>query len=228
VLFLGRPLVAEPGLPAGLRAEMEGSLGPVRPLASPWRRVLLPGIAGLLLLAAVPVVYGVRFDASEVGPLRLWGGSLVQIAVGLVLVARALAESIPGRLVGARRLVGTGGLGLAVMVALTGLTFLASPTHVPPPPYGARYFQVCATRSLLLGLVPLLLGLLLLARGLLLRPVAVGALLGLGAGLLADASWRLYCEVSDPAHVLTAHLLAVAGNAAAGALAAWLVSRWAH
>jgi hypothetical protein len=205
---------------------VEASIAPVRPLAPPWRRVLLPGIAGLLLLATVPVVYGLRFDAATVGPLRLWGGSLVQIAVGLLLVSRALAESIPGRLAPRRLVAGTGGVGLLVMVALTGLTFLASPTQVPPD--GARYFEVCATRSLGLGLVPLLVGLALLARGLLVRPLLVGALLGLGAGLLADASWRLYCEVSDPAHVLTAHLLAVVGNAAAGATAAWLVSRWAR
>ena len=34
------------------------------------------------------------------------------------------------------------------------------------------------------------------------RPVLVGALCGLAAGLLADSGWRLFCEVSSPSHVL--------------------------
>ena len=38
------------------------------------------------------------------------------------------------------------------------------------------------------------------------RPRFAGALLGLGAGLMADAGWRLFCHYSEPAHVLSAHL----------------------
>ena len=41
------------------------------------------------------------------------------------------------------------------------------------------------------------------------RPALAGALLGLGAGLMADAGWRLFCHFSEPAHVLSAHLGAV-------------------
>jgi hypothetical protein len=50
------------------------------------------------------------------------------------------------------------------------------------------------------------------------RPAFTGALLGLGAGLMADAGWRLFCHFSEPAHVLAAHLAAVLASAAAGAL----------
>lgn len=38
------------------------------------------------------------------------------------------------------------------------------------------------------------------------RPVVAGALLGLGAGLMANAGWRLFCHFSEPAHVLSAHV----------------------
>jgi hypothetical protein len=57
------------------------------------------------------------------------------------------------------------------------------------------------------------------------RPAITGALAGLGAGLFADSSWRLYCEVSDPAHVLTAHLGAVAVVTLAGTAAGLLAGR---
>jgi hypothetical protein len=51
-----------------------------------------------------------------------------------------------------------------------------------------------------------------------LRPLVAGALYGAGAGLLADAGWRLFCHFSDPAHVFAAHTLAVCVTSAAGAL----------
>jgi hypothetical protein len=195
----------------------------MRPLASPWRRALVPGLAGLVLLGLVPLIYGLRFDRGAVGAALLWGGSVLQVAVGLWLVSRALAETIPGRLSGPGALARDLGLGLLAMVALTLLTFAASPTHVPGS--GARYFEVCLTRSTLLGLGPLVVSVALLARGLLMRPAITGALAGLGAGLFADSSWRLYCEVSDPAHVLTAHLGAVAVVTLAGTAAGLLAGR---
>jgi hypothetical protein len=68
---------------------------------------------------------------------------------------------------------------------------------------------------------------LLIARGLAARPIVAGALSGLAAGLMADSGWRLFCEVSDPSHVLTAHAGAIAAvtlaGAAAGAVLQWSV-----
>lgn len=51
------------------------------------------------------------------------------------------------------------------------------------------------------------------------RPALAGALLGLGAGLMADAGWRIFCHFSQPAHVLSAHLAAVVVSTAIGSLA---------
>jgi len=215
--------MSEPVLPGGLREEVVRTLRPVRPLAPPWRRALVPGLVGLALLAAVPFIYQLRVDRAAVGGLLLWGGSVLQVGVGLLLVSRALAESIPGRLSSASRLVRHAGLAVAMLISLTLLTNAASPTLVPPS--GARYFEVCLSRSFALGLLPLAAVLGLLLAGLVLRPLATGALAGLGAGLFADSSWRLYCEVSYPAHVLTAHLGAVVGVAVAGALGVFLIAR---
>jgi hypothetical protein len=52
------------------------------------------------------------------------------------------------------------------------------------------------------------------------RPAVAGALLGLGAGLMADAGWRIFCHFSEPAHVLSAHLAAVVMSTLIGALVA--------
>lgn len=203
-------------LPPILRDEVARTLRPVRPLASPGHRtaVFVP-LAGLLL-AAVPLVWGLRDDAAVVGTLPLWAGSALQVALALALVATALAESVPGRLRPPWHLGARAALGVGFMIALTGATFLLSPTHVPGL-LDARYFRICLTRSFGLGLAPLGLAVLLLRRGLAARPVVAGTLAGLGAGLLADAGWRLFCEVSDPAHVLTAHAGAIALLGVAGA-----------
>jgi hypothetical protein len=48
--------------------------------------------------------------------------------------------------------------------------------------------------------------------------VIAGALLGLGAGLIADAGWRIFCHFSEPAHVLSAHLAAIVMSTAIGSL----------
>jgi hypothetical protein len=57
------------------------------------------------------------------------------------------------------------------------------------------------------------------------RPWLAGALIGGGAALSADATWRLMCPVSDPWHVLTAHAGAVVTVAVAGALLFTVVAR---
>jgi hypothetical protein len=211
-------------LPPSLRAEIARTLDVVRPLAPPARRAatLLP--LGALLVGGVPLLWGLRDDAAVVGALRLWGGSAFQVGVALAVLAGALAESVPGRLPPLGRLATRAALGLGLMLALTGLTFLASPTHVPP--FGdALYRRTCLTRSFALGLLPLAAAGMLLRRGLTARPVVAGAVAGLGSGLLADSGWRLYCEVSDPVHVLTSHAVAIAALTLLGALAGILAGR---
>jgi hypothetical protein len=65
----------------------------------------------------------------------------------------------------------------------------------------------------------------LVARAYPTRPAVTGLLSGLGAGLMGDAGWRLFCHFSDPTHVLSAHLAAVATAGLCGAALARLLHR---
>lgn len=206
--------------PPPLREQVRRTLAPVRPLPSPRRRALWLLPVAALVLGAVLVRWGLRGDAHAVGPLWLWAGSAFQLAVAFALLAAALAESIPGRLGGRSSLAIRAAGGLGCVAALTLATFLASPTHAPALAE-ARYLRICFTHSLELGLLPLAGMGLLMRRGLVARPVLAGTMAGLGAGLVADGGWRLFCEVSDPAHVFAAHLGAVAALALLGGLAGW-------
>jgi hypothetical protein len=89
----------------------------------------------------------------------------------------------------------------------------------------ALYWTVCLRTPLVIGLPALLLTLVLAFRAYPTRPVLTGALAGLGAGLLTDGSWRTFCEVSDPVHVLTSHAGAVVVLTMAGMSLAWAAAR---
>jgi hypothetical protein len=203
--------------PIALRAEIAGTIAPVRPLAVPGRRALPFVLLGAIWLVLVPLAWGVRHDASVLGVSRLWLVSGLQVAAAAALLRYALTQSIPGRLASPQRVALWAAAGIALVLAVTAATFVASPTYVPPL-RDARYLYLCSTRTALLGLPALALAAWLLRRGLVARPVVVGALAGLAAGLLADSSWRVYCEVSDPRHVLTAHAGGIAAICAVGAI----------
>jgi hypothetical protein len=210
--------------PLDLRAEVARTLTPVRPLASPERRMLPFLVLGALWLALVPIAYGIRWNADALGLSGLWLLSVLQLAIAGLMVRHALAHSIPGRLTAPGRVALWAATGVMVMLTVTGLTFAASPTYVPPL-LDASYRYTCSTRTAALGLPALALAGWLLGRGLTLRPVVAGALAGFGSGLLADSSWRVYCEVSDPHHVLTAHAAGIVVLSAIGATAGFLVPR---
>ena len=210
--------MVEGRLPDGLRDRVERSMTPVRPLGSPWRRAatLLPWAA--ILLLAVPIVWGLRGDREALGLWRLWGGSLLQIVFALVVAGAAVAESMPGRLPSRVTTASIAGIGAVAFLATTLVTYAASATFVPAA-FGSRYFWICLSHPFLLGLPALGIVGVLVERGLASRPALAGALAGLGAGLVSDASWRLYCHVSDPGHVLAAHAGAIAALTALGAAA---------
>jgi hypothetical protein len=201
-----------------VRAEVVRTLTPVKPLASPERRVLPFLVLGALWLAWVPMAYGIRYDAPLLGVSRLWLLSVLQLATAGVIVRYALALSIPGRLTAPGRVALWAAVGATFMLAVTAITFAASPTYVPPL-LDARYRFTCSTRTVTLGLPALAMAGWLLGRGLTRRPAVAGALAGLGSGLLADSSWRVYCEVSDPRHVLSAHAAGIVALSALGAIA---------
>jgi hypothetical protein len=199
-------------------------LSPVRKLARPWQRAVPAAALGLVMAAAVYLVAGVRPDASDLGAFVLWGLSAVQVAYGMVLIAGALRTAVPGRGFARRatalRLLAGG----AVVLLVTWTTWLVHASHVPPG-REVFYWAVCIRTPLFVGLPALVLTLVLAFRAYPTRPAITGALAGMGAGLISDGSWRTFCEVSDPVHVLTSHAASVVLLAMAGAVSAWIAAR---
>jgi hypothetical protein len=206
------PLNPEPRLPAlpeALRAAIGRDLRAVRPLPRPAVRALaIVPVAVLLLFAAVGV-FGLRQDAPQLGFLLTWLSSTLEMTLGVVLVGAALREAIPGTTL-ARRVVGSVfGTAAIGVLTLTWETWSASPTTISEA-FGGFVWRVCVAGIVVSALPALAVSGWLVARAFPLRPRLAGALYGLGAGLMADAGWRLFCHYSEPLHVLGAHTLGVA------------------
>ena len=208
-----------PGVPVALREAIARDLRPVSPLPRPLVRSLwLVPLAAVLLVASA-AAFGLRRDAGALGPMLTWGASIVEMAIGLALIAAALRESVPGTTL--TRMAA--GLAIAVAAAavaiITWTTWKVSPIRAAPP-FGGFVWRVCFGGTLSSALPAVALAGWLVARAFPLRPAVAGALYGLGAGLLADAGWRLFCHFPGPAHVFGAHALAVGASCGLGVLLA--------
>lgn len=206
-------------IPVELRAFVASDLHAVKPLAPPLRRALgLVPVAIALLFAAV-VIFGMRRDASRIGPLLTWGASTLQILLGLLLVVAALREAVPGTTL-PRRVVGIAfGTVLVAVLTITVMTWTTSPTQIAPG-FVAWVWGVCLTGTIVSALPALAIAGWLAARAFPLRPRLAGALYGVGAGLMADAGWRLFCHFSHPGHVFGAHTLGIVVTGILGVLLA--------
>jgi hypothetical protein len=192
-----------------LRAKISRNLRPVAPLARPLTRTLWLVPLALLLLVAAVVMFGLRRDAPALGLGLTWIASTLQAILGLALVAASLREAVPGTTL-SRRIVGaTFGTALVAVIAITWLTWSASRTTIASG-FVAYVWRVCVAGTIATALPALAVSGWLVARAFPLRPALAGALYGVGAGLMADAGWRLFCHFSDPVHVIAAHVLAVA------------------
>lgn len=191
-------------IPEVLRTRLLADYQAVAPLPSPLARTLwLLPLAFLTLLAA-PLVFNLRADADRIGWLGVWGASSVQTMIGLALVAAALREAVPGR-GWSRAATATWILvPLAVVSLVTWNSWEASQVVL------RRGWWIvglaCFGGSLASGLPVVAAASVLAARAYPTRPALAGALLGLGAGMMADAGWRLFCHFTEPSHVLSAHL----------------------
>jgi hypothetical protein len=191
-------------VPTELRARIEADYEPVRPLPAPRVRAisLLP-LAALALLAA-PTFFNVRSDAERIGWLLTWGASLGQVALGFIVITAALRESIPGR---AWSTAALAAWIVIPFVLLTAITFTTSELSQISLQRGWWLVGlVCVGGSAATALPIVALANVLAARAYPTRPASAGLLLGVGAGLMADAGWRLFCHFGEPSHVLTAHV----------------------
>jgi hypothetical protein len=216
--------VTEPsneGVRERVRAIVARDLKPVRPLLGPGRRLLL--LIPIASAAGVfaPIVYGHR-DFEPLGPFASWGLSAFEWTAGLLILAVALRQAVPGRGV-SRRFVVAALVGAPVIILLvTIVTFFIEPTAMPPG-VAFRYWVECVKWPMAIAAPMLLVASVLAMRAFPTRPGVVGALCGLAAGVLADSGWRLACEVSAPSHVLESHGLAVLLMAIAGGAAALVI-----
>ncbi len=205
-------------LPAGLRARLSADYAPVRTLPSPMARALWVAPLGVLTLVAASWAFDLRLDAPRLGWSGTWGVSGAQVLIGLALVAAALREAVPGRGWGRGAATAWMLLPIATVVLVTLKIWGMSPISLR----GSWWFVsgLCFTGSVVSALPAVALSSILAVRAYPTRPWLTGALLGFGAGLMADAGWRLFCHFSEPAHVLAAHLGGVVLSAAIGAVVA--------
>lgn len=209
--------------PADLRARVAADYMVVRPLPSPAVRSLAVTPLAMLALLAAPITFEVRADAATLGWLLTWGASLVQVALGFMLIAAALRETIPGR--------GWTGSQLtlwlvAPLLLVVAVTFAAATASALPLGRGWGIVSlVCLGGSAAMAMPIVALAGVLATRAYPTRPAVAGLLLGLGAGLMADAGWRIFCHYGEPSHVLSAHLGGVALAAVAGAALALTLRR---
>jgi hypothetical protein len=200
-----------------LRDRIARDLQPVRPLRPPAVRALALVPLAAAIVFAVPALHFFRSDMTAIGLVRAWGLSFAQALAGVVIIAAALRESIPGRSLSRAALTWTIVVGM-MMPALT-LVLTASSFDLGPEP--GRGFQEgvgCFRASTGAAIPALIVAAILAARAFPLRPGIAGALYGLGCGLIADAGLRLYCEYSAPQHVVFAHGGAILGAMVAGVL----------
>jgi hypothetical protein len=210
--------------PSGLRDRIARDLTPVRPLRPPLVRALALVPLAAAVMIAIPALHFFRPDLAAIGFVRAWGFSIGQAVAGIVIVAAALRESIPGRSLSGAVIAAIVVCGLVVpaaLLALTSATFTIGPAPGREVVDGVGCFRASAA-----GALPaLMVAAFLAARALPARPSIAGALYGLGAGLIADAGLRLYCEYSLPEHVLLAHGGAIAASMLGGVAFAWLTRR---
>ena len=210
--------------PADLRARVVADYTAVQPLPSPPVRAVWVAPFALLALFAAPAYFNVRADAPQLGWLATWGVSMLQVGLGFVLIVAALRESIPGRGWTGPQLL----LWIASPVAAVVAVTFASASLSAIPLGRHAWWQVsvvCLTGSAAMALPIVAMANVLAAGAYPTRPGVAGTLLGLGAGVMADAGWRIFCHFGEPSHVLSAHLGGVAIATAAGAALALTLRR---
>jgi hypothetical protein len=203
--------------PPQLRDRIAADLSPVAPLPKPWLRAAATLPLGIVLLFAASAIFGLRGDAGLLGWTLTWGLSVVELALGMLLIGMALREAVPGRVWSPPVLAASLLTTLGAVVLITIATWRVSPTRIVGEPV-AYVTRVCFGYTLLAAIPVILLAGLLVARAYPLRPQIAGALYGAGAGLLSDGGWRLFCHYSDPWHVFPSHLGAVVAASLLGAL----------
>ena len=203
---------------------MRRDLRPTRPLRPPSVRALVLIPLAVAIVLSVPGLRFFRPDMQAIGFVKAWGFSFGQALAGLIIIAVALRESIPGRGLSRGAITATFVIGLAIPIALLAVT--ASAFNVGPDPDHALEEGIGCFRVSAISAIPALLAAAFLAaRAFPMRPALAGALDGLGCGLIADAGLRLFCDYTEPAHVVFGHGGAIVAAMVFGAVVAKFIPR---
>ena len=208
-------------IPAALVSHVRANLSPVRPLASPARRLLaLMPLAALLLLGP-PLYWNWRDNLASLPGWTSWGLSILESLAGAALLGLALRQAVPGLAMPTRWMLLAFGGAATVFAAVSLITAKVLPTPLLNPDAWSRLAWQCVYMELIFAVPALVVTGWLVARALPTRPALTGAAYGLAVGLMTDAGVRLFCWIDAASHVFAAHggviLLGAAGSAAVAA-----------
>lgn len=204
-------------VPNGLREAIENDHRPVRPLHPAWMRTILAIAILAVVLAFVLAKASLRPDIAELPMWLSWGCSTLQLALGVLLLALALREAVPGEGIpgGAVRIAAATALAVQVLVGIA--TSIYSPA-ITMPGSGIAPGIGCLKHEAVMALPTFVVTLWMVFRALPLRAPTAGLLGGAGATVASDAVIHLLCPMSNLSHVLVWH---------SGAMVLFMILGWA-
>ena len=195
-------------IPNGLREAIESDLQPVRPLHPAWVRTMLAVAILAVVLAFVLAKASLRPDMDQLPMWLSWGCSILQLALGILLIGLALREAVPGEGIpgGAVRIAALTALAVQILVGVA--TSIYSPA-ITMPGSGITPGIGCFKYESAMALPTFVVTMWLVFRALPLRAPTAGLLGGAGATVASDAVIHLLCPMSNLSHVLVWHTGAV-------------------
>jgi hypothetical protein len=211
-------------VPDTLRHAIEDDLQPVRPLHPIWRRTLVATATMAVILAFSLATASLRPDIHELPMWLSWGCSTFQLALGVLLIALAMREAVPGAGVpgGSIRIAAATALTMQILVGIA--TSVFSPA-VPMPGRGMTAGVGCLQHESLMAMPTFVVTMWLVFRALPMRAPTAGLLGGAGAAVASDAVLHLLCPMSNLLHVLVWHTGAVILFMALGWIVGWVWAR---
>ena len=141
---------------------------------------------------------------GDFGVLLSWVPVAVQVLLAFGLLVIALREGVPGWRVSPGLIFGMVLSAYSLQILVNLMMFMRIPAEAGAA--GAlETWASCFRVESLIGIPILVLVAWLVSRALPCRPLLAGFLAGTGAGIAAEASWRMVCPNSAPGHVLLGH-----------------------
>lgn len=217
--------MTEPQVPVSLLDRVRADFGPVKPLASPSRRLWALVPLALALLLGPPLYYGWRENLAQMPTWASWGMSLLESLGGVALLGLALRQAVPGMAVKPSRLLLALSAGLLLFCGVSLMSASVAPVPLLDMDSWARLAWECVVMELLFAIPSLAVSAWLVARALPMYPALTGATYGFAVGLMTDAGMRLYCWIDQPLHVFAGHGGTILLGTVGGALVAALIER---